>query len=81
MLVPVQVPVAVPVMLPPPEPVRVEVPVIQTVEKVVQPPPQPVPVMVKTIHDQTVIQEAPTDIHHVELVTKKAAPARSSAPV
>ena len=62
-------------------PVVVEHPIIETVETIVeQAPPEPIPVMVKTIHDKTIIQEPPTDIHKVEL-KKASAPARSTPPV
>ena len=59
-------------------PVVVEHPVIETIETII--PSEPIPVMVKTLHETTVIQEAPTDIHKVELKTK-APVARSTPPV
>ena len=42
---------------------------VETVKEIVieKPKPMPVPVIVKTIHDQIIVTEDPTDIHHVEL--------------
>lgn len=43
-------------------------------------PQPPQPVIVKTIHDETIVTEAPTDIHHVELKKPEAKVARSAPP-